>query len=94
LKTDNFDIKGMTCSACVAHVEKSVGKLQGMNAVQVNLLSNSMTVTYDEKSVSVSDISASVFNAGYQAALQLSKNSGNNTATEEMQKLGKQWWLS
>ena len=43
-----FDVTGMTCSACSAHVEKAVCKLEGVRAVQVNLLSNSMQVEYDE----------------------------------------------
>ena len=43
-----FDVTGMTCSACSAHVEKSVCKLQGIENVNVNLLQNSMTVEYDD----------------------------------------------
>jgi cation transport ATPase len=39
-----FDVTGMTCSACSAHVEQSVRKLTGVTAVNVNLLTNSMTV--------------------------------------------------
>ena len=43
-----FDVTGMTCSACSAHVEKSVRKLDGVVEVNVNLLQNSMSVEYDE----------------------------------------------
>ena len=39
-----FDMTGMTCSACSAHVEKAVCKLEGINTVNVNLLQNSMVV--------------------------------------------------
>ena len=39
-----FDVTGMTCSACSAHVEKSVAKVEGVSAVAVNLLANSMVV--------------------------------------------------
>jgi len=70
LKTAIFDIKGMSCSACVAHVEKGVRKLDGLNAVQVNLLTNSMSVRYDETSLSAGAIETAVKNAGYEALLR------------------------
>ena len=44
-----FDVTGMTCAACQAHVEKSVRKLPGVSQVNVNLLQNNMTVEYDDK---------------------------------------------
>ena len=46
----------MTCSACSAHVEKSVKKLDGVKSVNVNLLQNNMHVDFDETAVSVDDI--------------------------------------
>ena len=48
MQKDQFDITGMTCSACSARIEKSVGKLSGIKEVSVNLLKNSMVVSYDE----------------------------------------------
>ena len=62
-----FDVVGMTCSACVAHVEKSVRKLNGVQEVNVNLLTNSMTVDYDQQVLSPEDIILSVEDAGYEA---------------------------
>jgi len=62
-----FDVVGMTCSACVAHVEKSVRKLNGVQEVNVNLLTNSMTVDFDQKVLSTEDIILSVEDAGYEA---------------------------
>jgi len=47
-----FDVTGMTCSACSAHVEKAVGKLEGIQTVNVNLLQNSMVVEYDDTALS------------------------------------------
>ena len=61
-----FEVTGMTCSACSAHVEKAVGKLEGVKSVNVNLMSNNMMVEYDGDSASV--ISA-VEAAGYGAVL-------------------------
>ena len=65
-----YDITGMTCSACSSRVEKSVGKLEGINNVSVNLLTNSMQVEYDESALSTEDIITCVEKAGYGAALQ------------------------
>ena len=44
----NFDVTGMTCSACSNRVEKVVSHVPGVEDVNVNLLKNSMTVDYDE----------------------------------------------
>ena len=43
-----FDVTGMSCSACSSAVERSVSKLQGIKSVEVSLLTNSMTVDFDE----------------------------------------------
>ena len=43
-----FDVTGMTCSACSAHVEKAVNKLEGVRRAEVSLMTNSMNVEYDE----------------------------------------------
>ena len=48
MKKDFFDITGMTCSACANRIEKGVKKLPGIQEVSVNLLKNSMVVTYDD----------------------------------------------
>ena len=63
-----FDVTGMSCSACSAHVEKSVRKLQGVHTVSVNLLQNSMAVEYDRSLLSESDIVRAVESGGYGAA--------------------------
>lgn len=63
-----FDVTGMTCSSCSAHVEKGVGKLDGVRQVAVNLLSNNMTVDYDEKVLTVNQIVQAVEKAGYGAS--------------------------
>ncbi|WP_027399989.1 heavy metal translocating P-type ATPase [Anaerovorax odorimutans] len=62
-----FDVTGMTCSACSAHVEKSVKKINGTEDVNVNLLSNSMNVQYDENVTDESTIIKAVQEAGYNA---------------------------
>ena len=62
-----FDITGMSCASCSAHVEKSVSKVAGVQEVQVNLLTNSMTVVYDDSVTSSGEIVSAVEKAGYGA---------------------------
>ena len=62
-----FQVTGMTCSACSAHVEKAVCKLQGVSSAPVNLMLGSMTVTYDETATNADQIIAAVIGAGYGA---------------------------
>ena len=76
---EKFQVTGMTCSACAAHVEKSVSKLNGVKNCTVNLLSNSMTVDFSSDLVSVPDILHAVESGGYHASLVSSKNSGKKT---------------
>ena len=67
--TEKFNVTGMTCSACSAHVEKSVKKLDGVKSVNVNLLPNNMHVDFDETAVSVDDIINAVVSGGYGASV-------------------------
>ena len=64
-----FDIKGMTCSACSASVFKSVSKMAGVANVNVNLLTNSMVVEFDESVIDSQKIIHAVEEAGYGADL-------------------------
>ena len=65
---EKFDVGGMTCAACQAHVEKAVSGLPGVSSVAVNLLSGSMLVDFDEGAVSSEDICTAVDRAGYSAS--------------------------
>ena len=68
-----FDVTGMTCAACSAHVEKAVCKVAGVDQVNVNLLSNSMVVEYNEETTDAGQIIHAVEEAGYGAALPESR---------------------
>ena len=65
---DKFDVGGMTCAACQAHVDRAVSKLDGVQSVAVNLLAGSMMVDYDPARVSPDDICTAVDRAGYSAS--------------------------
>ena len=63
-----FTVTGMTCSACSAHVDKAVRKLEGVTEVNVNLLGGTMTVDW-QGDLTADGIIAAVVNAGYGASL-------------------------
>ncbi len=67
MKSEKFQVTGMTCAACSAHVEKAVAGVTGVHQVNVNLLMNSMVVEYGEPASSQS-ICAAVEAAGYGAS--------------------------
>ncbi|MBD5549163.1 MAG: heavy metal translocating P-type ATPase [Lachnospiraceae bacterium] len=69
MRKEKYAVTGMTCSACSSHVEKSVRKLPGMEEVTVNLLTNSMQVTYDDALCKGAQIIEAVEKAGYGASL-------------------------
>ena len=68
MSQDKFDVGGMTCAACQAHVDRAVSKLDGVQSVAVNLLAGSMMVDYDPAQVSPDDICTAVDRAGYSAS--------------------------
>ena len=68
MRKEQFAVTGMTCSACSARVDREVRKVPGVEDVNVNLLKNSMSVSYDESETGSGKIIAAVVNAGYGAS--------------------------
>ncbi|HEL2600832.1 TPA: heavy metal translocating P-type ATPase [Streptococcus suis] len=66
MKQASYPIQGMTCASCALTVEKAVGKLAGMEEVSVNLATEKLSVSYDEKLLGLEDIRQAVEKAGYQ----------------------------
>ena len=62
-----FDVQGMTCASCSAHVEKAANSVSGVSEARVNLLKNSMEVDYDGNPDTLKQISDAVSKAGYEA---------------------------
>jgi copper-exporting ATPase len=81
LQKEQFDITGMTCSACSARIEKSVGKLPGIKEVSVNLLKNSMVASYDESVLDTAGIVQAVEKAGYGAFPKAPAQTKSRTAS-------------
>ena len=70
MQKERFDVTGMTCSACSSRVQKAVEKLDGTQKVNVNLLTNSMQLEYDEQQTDPAAIITVVEKAGYGAVLK------------------------
>ncbi len=68
MKTEKYNITGMTCAACQANVTRCVQKLEGVDDVNVSLLANQMTVAYDETKLSQQAIVQAVEEIGYGAS--------------------------
>jgi Cu+-exporting ATPase len=99
MKVEKYDVTGMTCASCVAHVEKSVRKLEGVENVEVNLLTNSMVVHFNELQLNSTFIEKSVESAGYEAHLHVvapvGENTGNvNYIQNEQDELRRHFWVS
>ena len=90
-----FNVTGMTCSACSAHVEKSVKKLQGIKEVNVNLLQNSMTVDYDESLCNDDKIVEAVVKGGYGASVKgAKKENATSSVNDEVNSMKRRVKLS
>lgn len=75
-----FCVTGMICSACSSKVEREVSKLNGVNKVSVNLLTNSMQVDFDKNITDSGEIIKTVIKAGYDASAENSANSQKSTS--------------
>ena len=68
MKTEKYNVTGMTCAACQANVTRCVSKLEGVEDVNVSLLANQMTVSYDETKLQPDTIVQAVEKIGYGAS--------------------------
>ena len=70
MKKELFAVTGMTCSACSGRVQRAVAALDGVRDANVNLLKNTMAVSFDEAMTSPDAIVAAVTSAGYGASVR------------------------
>ncbi len=93
---EKFNVTGMSCAACSAHVEKAVSAVPGVKSVNVNLLTNSMTVDYDD-SVTSKDIVRAVKKSGYGASSAESNSNDDSrmsSASDEIKSLKRRFIIS
>ena len=81
-ENEKYQITGMSCAACSARVDKAIRHLAGVREVSVNLLTNSMLVSYDAPLTSEM-ICAAVEHAGYGASLAAGKGAGRTKDMRE-----------
>ena len=79
-----FDVIGMTCASCAAHVEKAAAAVSGVKEARVNLLKNSMEVDFDGDQKTLQDISAAVSKAGYEAHPRLEQKAAVSSEARAM----------
>ncbi len=65
MKTETYNISGMHCAACSSAVNRVVSRLEGVTECEVNLMTEKLTVTYDERKVSYIDFSRVIEKAGF-----------------------------
>ncbi|MDO4663779.1 MAG: heavy metal translocating P-type ATPase [Erysipelotrichaceae bacterium] len=80
MEKETFDVLGMTCAACQAAVNRAVVKIEGVNSVDVSLLSNTMKVEFDPEQTDAQTIIDAVEKAGYQAQEQPTKQNTNQAS--------------
>lgn len=98
MKKETYDITGMSCAACSSRIEKGISGMEGMQQCSVNLLKNSMTVSYDEAKLESGEIIHQVEDIGYGASLHQTQGSkttgasggGKNGATDAAAAAAKQ----
>ena len=84
MRTEKFNVTGMTCAACSAHVEKAVAAVEGVSEVTVSLLTNSMSVQYDAPA-SAQAICQAVQTAGYGASPEQKAQTNVQAAREALE---------
>jgi heavy metal translocating P-type ATPase len=87
VKKQRFNVTGMSCAACQAAIERTVGKMDGVQSAVVNLLANTLTTEYDETKVTNEAICSRIAQIGYGAtpegAAPEAKTSQEKKAAEE-----------
>ena|GEM_PF-2633782 len=93
---ERFHITGMTCSSCSNYIEKTMIKLDGVKFANVNLLSNSLIVEYDEKIIKNKKIINTVKSIGYGIYIEGNnkKNSKEQNEDEEISNMKKRLIIS
>ena len=62
-----WNIKGMSCAACAAYLEKEIGRLDGVLSVNVSLMTGKADIKYESDKINAEQIEKAVQEAGYEA---------------------------
>ena len=99
-KSESYNVVGMTCASCVAHVEKALGGVNGVTRATVNLATETAAVDYNPEAVSFGDLSRAVQNVGYELAKQEQRQDDSRPIPDEIDRdqrkaeaaRKKMWW--
>lgn len=87
----SIPIGGMTCAACAKRIEKTIGKLDGVESVTVNYASEKAHVAYDPRQVRLTAIREMIERIGYQT-LEINKEASADKDRVQKQKEIKVLW--
>jgi len=82
----SFAIEGMNCASCAAHVEKAAAKVDGITFASVNLATERLTISYDERKASLNQVIDAVSRAGYKAIDDEKERKASRPETERLRK--------
>lgn len=90
----DFEISGMTCAACSARIEKVLGRMPGIAAVNVNLALETAHVEYSPGNVSAAEIMEKVSSIGYKAVLKRDRQENADQRSKEIVRKRNKWIIS
>ncbi|MDF2532074.1 MAG: copper-translocating P-type ATPase, partial [Clostridia bacterium] len=90
-KEISVPISGMTCASCAKSVEKAVGKLEGVESVNVNFATEKALIKYNPKSVRLSEIKQAISKAGYKALEIENKNTIDEDKLRKQKEIRTLW---
>jgi Cu+-exporting ATPase len=91
MKNTTLKIEGMTCAACATRIEKVTKKLEGVDTSSVNLATEKLSISYDEKTVTIEDIIHSIQKAGYGASTIKNKNTVDEDKIKKQKEIKTLW---
>lgn len=79
----SIPVEGMTCASCVARVEKTIAKFDGIKSVNVNLATEKASFEYDPNLVDLNKLAETIEDAGYKLDLSaLDKKATSDNVSE------------
>ncbi len=80
VKSLTLPVEGMTCASCVARVEKTLKKVEGVGSVNVNLATEKVSLEFDESKTDLSKLAEIVNEAGYKLDIASSDRDKNESS--------------
>ncbi len=82
----NFDVQGMTCSACANRIEKRLNRMEGVSSANVNFALETVAVDYNKNAVSAQDMMTAIEKMGFELLLEQDEESKIDHKEAEIKK--------